>query len=171
MAKRRHNPELERFLKAERAGQDRAAEAALTALFRTLPMAAPVPGLADKVLLASGIDRSRAWSWKARSAVAAAVASAGLALAWLLPILSVLSPRLAPGKVVGGAVHGLVSAAQGLAEWFSFWFRIADFIDTLLVAVTAPPVVLALILTGSLAVLLTRGLVNLVVDDRSPHYV
>lgn len=167
----RQKSTLESFLSAERAGRDRIAEAALTALFRTLPMAAPVPGLADRVLLASGIGQNRAWSWKARGAVAAAVVSAGLALAWMLPILAVLWPRLAPRQVVGGAIHGLVSATQGLADWFSFWFRIVDFVDTLLVVVTAPPVVLALILMGSLAALLTRGLMELVVADRSPHHV
>lgn len=171
MLNRATRDSLEQWLQAEQSGNERAAESALAGLFQSLPVASPIPGLADRVLAGTHLSRPRSWSWRSRALVTGAVASAGLAFVWLVPLVAVFVQRFEPSKVVSGAIEGLVGLTRSLVDWFSFWIEVADFIDTLLVVVTAPPVALTMILTGCLAALLTRGLVELVASDRSPQHV
>ena len=133
---RNPHTDLERWLAAEVAGDDLAAEEAFGAVFASMPRLAPPPGFTERVIMAFDRepDTGRAtWLWKA--ALAAAVALAGLATG-LLPLVRWIPIRLpSVGDVFAAAVGGFewttpqiagTSADLGLLAEYSYDGRGSD---------------------------------------------
>lgn len=123
---RKPHTDLDRWLAAEAAGDDFAAEEAFGTLFEALPRLAPHPGFAERVVMA--FDREpesgrAAWMWKA--ALTAAVTLAGIA-AGLLPLLRWI-PIQAPsaGDVLTAAARGLAWLGTWLSAGLDIWETLA----------------------------------------------
>ena len=122
-----HNPhtDLERWLAAEAAGDDFAAEEAFGTLFQELPRLAPHPGFSERVVMAlREPDTGRAsWLWKA--ALAAAVALAGVAAAFL-PLLRWIPIQVpSTSDVVAAAARGLAWLGRWLGAGLDVWETLA----------------------------------------------
>ncbi len=169
---------FKRWLAAERSGRDAAAEQALGALFVGLPQARPAADFADRVLAACGrpVWMSRRGAngpipWWSRAAIAACLLLAGLAAALLLPLALSLVRFIAPGEAIGALVQGFVTAASRIDELLSLWRLGAQVVETALLIVTAPPVVLSLLTLTALSAFTFRGLKRVLVPYRSPDHV
>ena len=147
---RRLDEDVREWLKAEREGLDELAEHALTRALGGLGRRAPRPGFADRVLVRAGcLSAPAGWtSWWVRGAVAAAILSAGLAVATLPVWLLVADPiaRAFGSPLVSMTAHwtGRVVAAA-----FASWAVIED-VASALQASFATPTVLALLLANAL---------------------
>ena len=93
--------------------------------------------------------------------------SAGLAAAYLLPLVLSLIQVVAPAEAIGALVRGAVSLLGRLDDLLSIWRVWAWMVDTALLVATAPPVVLALLALTVLSALTLRGLQLALVPDRS----
>ncbi len=161
---------FKRWLAAERAGRDAAAEQALSALFVGLPWSSPAAGFADRVL-AAALPRTVAMPLWGRAAVAAGLLSAGLGVALLLPLAWSLVRIVAPGDAIGALVQGFVAAASRIDELLSLWRLGAHVVESAVLVVTAPPVVLSLLTLATLSAFTFRGLKRALVPYRSPDHV
>ncbi len=186
---------LEIWLAAEQADRDTEAERALARAFSALPAISPSTGFADRVVsaampawtLASSLSRagvaSPASPWRGadvasrgaditpwgRAAAAACLLLAGLAAAYLLPLVLSLARVIAPAEAIGALVQGFVSAFSRIDELLSLWHIWAWMVDTALLVLTAPPVVLALLTLIVLSALTFRGLQRAFVPQASPR--
>ncbi len=170
---------LEHWLAAEKAGRDGEAERALERAFSALPAITPAAGFADRVLAATmparlpagalvgSVRRTANLARWGRAAVAACLLLAGLAAAYLLPLMLSLSQVIAPAEAIGGLVRGFVSVLGRIDELLSLWRVWAWMLDTALLVATAPPVVLALLTLTVLSALTFRGLQRALVPNRS----
>ncbi len=161
---------LRRWLTAEAGGRDGDAERALARAFEALPAISPAAGFADRVLAAAmpaPLPAAVLASPWGRGLVAACLLSAGLAAAYLLPLMLSLTQVIAPAEAIGGLVQGAVAALGRIDELLSVWRLWAWLIDTTLLVVTAPPVVLALLTLTVLSALTFRGLQRALVPHRS----
>lgn len=158
--------DLHRFMAAERQGRDATAEGALRALFAALPEAVPRPGFADRVLRAAGVlegvsPAPAPWSLPARLGAAVALASTGLAAAFVLPALFAWLRMLSAGQVAGAAIETLAGVASRLDEALALARLASSLAQVLWSAATAPPVALALLSLAAVAALVYRGLCEL----------
>lgn len=161
---------IERWLEAESAGRDAAAEEALFRLIGALPMAAPSPGFADRVLAGAGVI-VRPWRWPARLAVAGALLSAGLACAWLLPLAFGAVQLVTPGELLASAAHAVIETVHRFAEALAVGRALASLGETLWRVATSLPVLTTLLLLTTIAALALRSLTELLTPQRSPEYV
>jgi len=164
-----------RWLIAERDGRESAAEGALGRIFEALPTASPSAGFADRVLAGVGLGRvtpvAAVYPWWSRAAIAACLILAGLASAYTLPLVFSLTRLVAPAEVAGVLVQGFVALVGRVDEALSLWRFFAGFIETLMLIVTAPPVLLTLLTLTVLSAFTFHGLSELLSLRRNPGYV
>jgi F0F1-type ATP synthase membrane subunit c/vacuolar-type H+-ATPase subunit K len=164
---RNPHTELERWLAAEAAGDDFAAEEAFGAMFAAMPRLAPPPGFAERVIMA--VDREpdtgrATWLWKA--ALAAAVSLAGLATG-LLPLLRWIPIRLPDvGDVVAAAARGLAWLDQWLRTAFDIWGTLARVGGAIGAAAQTPEIATAMMGSALVSALALYSLHHLLVYER-----
>jgi hypothetical protein len=161
---------LHSYLRAETAGRDADAEAALARLFGALPGAVPSAGFAGRVVRAAGLAPAP-WSWPARAAVAVGLALTGAAAAYLPLLLFGLGQLIRPGELLDAAVGALVGLVHGFVELLSAGHLLARIGEALWLAATSPPVGLGLLALITLATLAFRWLTELLTPQRSVEYV
>ena len=171
---RRHPKDaLERWWTAESGGREAEAERALFSLFRVLPEPVPSPDFADRVVAAwtTGREELRAPgfrpTWRIRLAIALCLFLAGLAAAFLLPTVLGMSRFVTPSEVIASVAAGFSTLVQSFAGVVSLWGFLAHLRDSLLLVVTAPPVIASLLMGATLAALAFRGLIELLHPARS----
>lgn len=164
--------ELRRFLAAEVAEDDAAAERALGGLFAALPGSEPRADFAARVMarieasplraLPGALPRAaRDLPPALRLPLAAALALAGVAAFYVVPALYLLFARLEPGSLLAAGA-GLGSAFETrLAEWSWLPQLASQLFDALFDVLASPPVLLVLFLSAALATLLSRWLLIL----------
>ena len=162
--------DLERWLAAEAAGDDLAAEAAFGALFHALPQVAPSPGFGERVLMELR-EREREpesgrvpWLWKA--AVAAAVALAGLA-AGFLPLLRRIPIDVpGPAEIVSAAARGVAWLAGWLGAGLDVWETLARLGGAIGTAAATPQIATAMMGSALVSALALYTLHHLLVYER-----
>jgi hypothetical protein len=186
MRTKRHTQDdlVSRWLEAESAGADDAAEAALLEMFESLPPLTPRAGFADRVLrrvaleetvvaptrqpgVLSRLVRSRAF----RFAVASGVFATAFALLWLPELLLVLGRLVSLGDVMGFGAASLVD----LGRWFTLVARIGEWVLTVgkafavsLMSPAALKVTAACLAISGISIAALRDLMN---RNRSWSYV
>lgn len=165
------------WLAAEADGRDADAELALAGVFQALPLNAPSPGFADRVLIATGWV-APSWthpSWTesrwARGAIAASLLVVGLALFWTLPVLLGLTRLVTPGELVSLGARAFVATVGQIDELLTLWQIWTRIAATVHQVVTSPPVVAAFLALTALSAFTLRGLSELLSPDRSLEYV
>jgi hypothetical protein len=157
---------LHRWLAAESRGRDEDAEQLLFGIFRALPATEPAAGFTDRVLVAAGMVSS----WRMRVAVTGGLLAAGLAAAFLLPLVIALAAQITPGAVLGLAASAVTALAAVLDELVLIWHFLARLRETLWLVVATPPVALTLLAMAAVSTLAGRWLVELLSLHRSPGY-
>lgn len=154
------------WLAAERAGRDDLAEKVLGELLRALPEH-PVPfGFAGRVLVDAGV----VLSWRLRAAIGGSLMAAGLAAAFVLPLVLGLLGRIRFGDVLAVVTNGFATAVSALDEMVAVWRFLAQLRESLWLVISTPPVALTLTAMVLVAVLAFRGLSELLSPQRSPGY-
>jgi hypothetical protein len=163
-----HNPhtDLERWLAAEAAGDDLAAEEAFRTLFEAMPRLAPLPGFAERVVMALHEPETGRASWLWKAALAAAVALAGLA-AGFLPLLRWI-PVQVPGAsdVVATAARGLAWLGRWLGAGLDIWESLARIGGAIGAAAQTPEIASAMIGSALISSLALYTLHHLLVYER-----
>ena len=162
---------IRRWLASERRGNEREAEHTLARVFRAMPMPAASAGFADRVLAGVGLGSAAVYPGWSRAAIAACLLVAGLALSYTLPLVLSLTRLVAPGEAAGLLVQGFVALVGRLDEALSIWRFFAGLVETSMLIVTAPPVLLTLLALAALSAFTLRGLSDLLSEGRSPGYV
>ena len=188
---------LDRWLAAERstdadAAADVAAEAAFAELLVGLPLPAPPPGFADRVLARARRTPGRRWlAWRWRplpgraawslpawpavpAVVAAAVAAAVVLLALLgLPasswVAAAMAARLGATGIAGllqASVDGVIAAGQWLADVVDFGDKLVLLVRAVAEPLATPPMAALAAACLLVSVLATRCLVDLIQRDR-----
>jgi len=135
-----------RWRAAEARGDEAAADAALAAMVRGLPLEAPSPGFAARVLARRAVSPSR---WAAAVLALLAAGTLGLASA-----VVTLLPKLDLGAGVRG-FNGLVVMLWGwIADGVGLWLRAAEW-SALVARVVAVPEVAWSLLGAALAAALS----------------
>ena len=175
MNRTQHPPAWSRFLDAEGAGRDDAAEAALAELFRELPERRPRPGFAARVMARVVAREARRPSWLARPAARFAVAAAAVALAvssaLLVPLIGPLARLVGPAGAVGLLASGSAGLASRFAAGLSAWEPVTTAARALGLALLDPRVAGLLSIQLLIAALALRGLVGIVSAQRSHVHV
>jgi len=167
MSRNPHMDRIERWLAAEAAGDDFAAEEAFGTLFEGLPRLAPHPGFSERVVMAlREPDTGRAsWLWKA--ALAAAVALAGIA-AGLLPLLRWLPIQApSPAEVVAAAARGLAWLGRWLSAGLDIWETLARVGGAIGTAAQTPEIATAMMGSALVSAAALYTLHHLLVYERS----
>lgn len=164
---RNPHTDLERWLAAEAAGDDLAAEEAFGAVFASMPRLAPPPGFTERVIMAFDRepDTGRAtWLWKA--ALAAAVALAGLATG-LLPLVRWIPIRLpSVGDVFAAAARGLAWLEQWLRTAIDIWGTLARIGGAIGAAAQTPEIATAMMGSALISAAALYSLHHLLVYER-----
>ncbi|HEY7471947.1 MAG TPA: hypothetical protein VIE68_06330 [Gemmatimonadota bacterium] len=169
MTKNPHT-DLERWLAAEAAGDELAAEEAFGALFQAQPRIAPRAGLAERVVMAlreshREPETGRA-SWLGKAALVAAVALAGFA-AGLLPLLRWVPIDLpAPGQILAAAARGVAWLDRWLRTGLDVWGILARVGEAIGTAAATPQVAAAMMGSALLSALALYTLHHLLVYER-----
>lgn len=161
--------ELHRFLAAEAAADDAAAERALGGLFAALPASEPRADFAARVMARIEASPLRALPgalpWAARDLppalrlpLAAALALAGVAAFYGVPALYLLLARLEPGSLIAAAsgLGGSLAAWLGELAWVAQVGR--QLLEALFEVLASPPVLLLVVASAALATLSSRWL-------------
>jgi len=169
----RHNNEtLSRWLAAEGAGNDSAAEQALAQAFAALPLPLPPVGFAEQVMARVGLREIPAtYSRWSQAAIAATLFWVGSALAYILPLAFGVSRLISPGDVVATLVSGVVGVSNQLDVLFGVWRFFANLADSLFLIAMSPPVTLTVVGLATLSALTVRGLSELLSSNRNSAYV
>ncbi len=174
---------LSRFLAAERANEDPAAEQALLEVFAALPAAEPRQDFAARVMARLEASPSLAalpLSWQGtlkgdlprwlRLPTAASLVMAGLATLYLLPAAILLLTRVEPGKVLAGSAGLGVTAFESLAALRWIYGLCEQLISAIYEVFASPPFLLTALATMALATLLSRWLWRLLEPARRPSH-
>jgi hypothetical protein len=160
--------DLERWLAAEAAGDDFAAEEAFGAAFAAMPRLVPPPGFTERVVMAFDRepDTGRAtWLWKA--ALAAAVALAGVATGFLPLLRWIPIPLPDVGDVLAAAARGLAWLDQWLRTAFDVWGTLARIGGAIGTAAQTPEIATAMMGSALISALALYSLHHLLVYERS----
>jgi hypothetical protein len=164
---RNPHTDLERWLAAEAAGDDLAAEEAFDAVFAAMPRLVPPPGFTERVIMAFDRepDTGRAtWLWKA--ALAAAVALAGLTTG-LLPLVRWFPIRLpSVGDVFAAAARGLAWLEQWLRTALDIWGTLARIGGAIGAAAQTPEIATAMMGSALISAAALYSLHHLLVYER-----
>ncbi|MFP3940878.1 MAG: hypothetical protein ACLF0P_11270 [Thermoanaerobaculia bacterium] len=178
MTRRAEEELLRAWGDAEARDDDGAAEAALGALFRSVPLEAPSPGFAARTAALA----------RARRAAAAAEAPAPVPAGtrWAAAILGLLSagtlalaslavtilPRVESPALLnwGGAVRAfhrvLVATWEWIASGLALWSRAAEWSAALVQVLSVPEVAVALLASALAAALALSGLRRILAHER-----
>lgn len=168
---RRGNQEhLHRWLAAEGQGRDAEAERALQALFVGLPAARPRLGFAGRVLAAAGVERPP-WSVAQRAAVGCCLLAAGLAAAYLPPILFGVARGLGPGRIFDAVIQAALALCEQIAVLVTLGQVCESLYQAFVVVATSPAAVAAWVLALAVSVAGVRALTRLLAWERSSGYV
>lgn len=170
--------ELRRFLAADAAEDDAAAERALGGLFAALEGPGPRADFAARVMARIEASPLRAMPRAARDLppalrlpLAAALLLAGVAAFYGAPALYLLLARLDPAALIAtGAGLGPALEAR-LAEWAWIAQVGRQLTEALFEVLSSPPVLLFVMLSAALATLLSRWLLILLEPARRPSDV
>jgi hypothetical protein len=172
-----HQDLLDRWLTAERIGDagEPEAEAALAALFATLPPLHPPAGFADRVLLRAGLATAPARSFFAalwvRALLTLSFLAIGVSTFWLPQTLRALAGLLS----VAGLVRMWTGSVTAVCRWLGSFLGIWDFLLTvgraLATPLETPAVALAMVSCLLVSMIAFRFLRNLIPRDRSWTHV
>ena len=167
---RNPHTELERWLAAEVAGDDVAAEEAFGALFEALPRLAPRAGFTERVVMTlreshREPETGRA-TWVGKAALAAALALGGIA-AGLLPLVRLLPIRIPSlGDVVTAAARGIAWLGGWLSAGLDVWGTLARVGDAIGKAAATPEIATAMMGSALISALALYTLHHLLVYER-----
>ena len=158
---------MNRWLNAERDDAE-GTERALRRVFAALP-APPLPaGFADRVMAGVGLvappRAATPMVW--RLALAAALATAAMAVATVPPVAYGLLSRITTGDVLRLAANTVVEACQRLAEGLAVWQTVSSIGETFTEVLSAPPILIALLAATLLSAGGFRMLHGLLAIDR-----
>jgi hypothetical protein len=168
---RNPHTELERWLAAEAAGDDVAAEEAFGTLFEALPRLAPRAGFTERVVMTlreshREPETGRA-SWLGKALLAAAVSLAGIAVG-LLPLLRLAPVRIPSlGDVVTAAARGIAGFGSWLRAGLDVWGTLARVGDAIGKAAATPEIATAMMGSALISALALYTLHHLLVYERS----
>ena len=167
----RPHTDLERWLAAESAGDDLAAEAAFGALFQALPRVSPSPGFAERVVMelreARREPETGRVTWVGKAALAIAVALAGVA-AGFLPLLRRIPLDLpGPADILAAAAHGVAWIAGWLGAGLDVWGTLARISGAIGTAIATPQIATAMMGSAIVSALALYTLHHLLVHERS----
>ena len=165
---------LNRWLAAERDDRPDEAEAALFALFETLPLAAPPAGFADRVLARTGFVAAPVSVFESRwvrAVIALCLLATGLSLLWLPATVKALAGTWSLANPVELATRLLVDWSVWVVTVLRLWDRLFTLGEALARPLATPEV--AAVLAGCLLVasLAFRLLRDLMTNERSWTYV
>ena len=138
---------LERWLGHERHGRQEAADRSFREMYRrSMPVLAPQPGFAERVLLEVGVtpDPLRI-SWSYRAVLACSLLLAGLAASVLPQTIKILSGLFDLGRLFDLGASSLIGISRWTTEGFVTWQSLADASRTVGLAVSTPPVLITLV--------------------------
>ena len=164
---RRLDRAVNRWLAAEGAGAE-GSERALRRVFRALP-APPLPvGFADRVMLGAGlaVPARRATPLVWRLALAFSLMVGALATATVPPVAYGFLSRVSAGDVLRFAANAIVESCQRLAEGLAVWQTVNSIGATFTEALSAPPILIALLAATLLSAGGFRMLHGLLAIDR-----
>ena len=167
---RNPHTELERWLAAEAAGDDVAAEEAFGALFEALPRLSPRAGFTERVVMTlresqREPETGRA-TWVGKAALAAALALGGIA-AGLLPLVRLLPIRIPSlGDVATAAARGIAWLGGWLGAGLDVWGTLARVGDAIGKAAATPEIATAMMGSALISALALYTLHHLLVYER-----
>ncbi len=169
---RRVDSRLERWLAAEDADDTAEAEGALAVLFSAWPNPLPRTDFAERVLIGAGLRPLPAvYPWWSRAVIAVCLLLAGLATAYVLPLVFNLVQLVAPSQLAGGVVQTFVGLLSRFDELLAIWRIGARMVAPSVLIATSPQVVLMLLALTASSVFIFRGLNLLLSPPRSSGYV
>ena len=158
---------VNRWLTAERDGAE-GSERALRRVFAALPAPSLPAGFTDAVMARAGlavpVRAATPMVW--RLALAAALAAAAVAAATVPPVAYGLLSRITAGDVLRFAAGTVVEACQRLAEGLAVWQAFGSIGETFAGALSAPPILIALLAATLLSAGGFRMLHGLLAIDR-----
>ncbi|MEM9594382.1 MAG: hypothetical protein AAGD06_08965 [Acidobacteriota bacterium] len=163
---------LASWLAAERAGDDAVAEERLGQIFQGLPLTVPSEAFAARVLAGAGVARRGAaraadLGRQLRPAVAFGLLSAGLASAFLLPLVARLLAEVDPGSTLAAFAGLFAWLTRGSVVVIEVGAALAGYVRMLWLVLTAPPILSTLLVTAAVSTLLIRWLLELLSFHRS----
>jgi anti-sigma factor RsiW len=170
---RRLDKAVSRWLQDEHRDAAEAADVSLRRVFRALP-APPLPaGFADRVMLRAGLapPPSAATPLGWRIALVGALILAAGAVATVPPVAFGVLRRFSLGDVIRLGAEAIVEVCQRLAEGLAVWQTINSIGGTLAEALSAPPILAALLTAALLSAGGLRMLHGLLAVDRRSENV
>jgi hypothetical protein len=167
---RNPHTELERWLAAEAAGDDVAAEEAFGTLFEAMPRLAPRAGFTERVVMTlreshREPETGRA-TWVGKAALAAALALGGIAVG-LLPLVRLLPIRIPSlGDVATAAARGIAWLGGWLRAALDIWGTLAQVGDAIGKAAVTPEIATAMMGSALISALALYTLHHLLVYER-----
>lgn len=167
---RNPHTELERWLAAEAAGDDFAAEEAFGTLFQAMPRLAPRHGFSERVVMAlreshREPETGRA-TWLGKAALAVAVVLAGIT-AGLLPLLRWIPIDLPnPGEILSAAARGVAWLDRWLRTGLDLWGILARVGEAIGTAAATPQIAAAMMGSAIISSLALYTLHHLLVYER-----
>ncbi|HXU44750.1 MAG TPA: hypothetical protein VN783_04435 [Thermoanaerobaculia bacterium] len=165
---------LTRWLQAEESVDDESAEALLAELASELPEWSPPPGFAARVMARVAREQPARGVWTfrwARASVGLGVASAGVAVAWLAPLLWLLLPRPSAAGGVRLTADLFARLGEGLAALAGWAESLGAIRRALAAPLDHPPVAASVALLAILAGCAFFLLQTLLRRERSWSYV
>jgi hypothetical protein len=165
---------LDRWLNAERLDQAAEAEAALQALFATLPPLGPPAGFADRVLLRAGLEampvparRSLFASLWVRALLVLSFVSISVSALWLPPTVRVVAGLWSVAGTVRVWTGSVIEACRWLGSVLGLWELLVTIGRALATPLETPAVAYAMVTCLLVSMVAFRFLRNLITRDRS----
>jgi len=166
---------LDRWLNAERLDHADEAEAALQALFATMPPLGPPAGFADRVLLRSGLEvrsavparRSLFASLWVRALLSLCFLAIGVAMLWLPLTVRAVAGLWSVAGVVRMWTGSVIEACRWLGSVLGLWELALTIGRALATPLETPAVAYAMVTCLLVSMVAFRFLRNLITRDRS----
>ena len=167
-----HHDILDRWLDAEHQERADEAEAALQALFATLPPLRPPAGFADRVLLRAGLapvpaPRSVFTSLWLRASLVLCFLAVSASLLWLPQTVRAVSGLLSLSDLVRVMTGSVIEACRWLGSAAGLWELFLTVGRALAAPLETPAVAYAMVLCLLVSMVAFRFLRNLIARDRS----
>jgi len=167
-----HHDILDRWLNAEHQDRAEEAEAALHALFATLPPMRPPAGFADRVLLRAGLApvpaaRSVFTSLWLRASLVLCFLAISASLLWLPRTVHAVAGLLSLGDLVRVMTGSVIEACRWLGSAAGLWELFLTVGRALAAPLETPAVAYAMVLCLLVSMVAFRFLRNLIARDRS----
>lgn len=163
---------LDRWLNAEHQDHAEEAEAALQALFATLPPLGPPAGFADRVLLRAGlapvpVPRSLFASFWLRASLVLSFLAISVSTLWLPQMMHAFTGLLSLSGLVRMVTGSFIGACQWLGSAVGLWELVVTVGRALAAPLETPAVAYAMVLCLLVSMVAFRFLRNLITRDRS----